>query len=79
MTWHVMDTHIADVAMGKVIATLCWSDVIINECTKQKIDVGIVINVMPDGLQFFTIKYLEMQLRLKNFRTLAREYHKVHA
>ncbi len=60
-------------AMQVAAYTKAWT-----ERTKQKIDVGIVINVMPDGLQFFTVEYPEMQLRLKNFRALAREYHKVH-
>ena len=49
-----------------------------SERTGEKIDCGIVINVMPDALQFFTIEYPEMQLRLKNFRKLARDYHKSH-
>lgn len=51
----------------------CWE-----ERTGESIDVGIVLNVMSDGLQMFVIEYPELKLRLKNFRALASEYHKSH-
>ena len=60
-------------AMQTAAYSQCWE-----ECTGETIDAGIVLNVMRDGLQMFVVEHPEMQLRLKNFRKLAKDYHAAH-
>ncbi len=46
------------------------------EATGNRINTGLVINVMPDSYQLFIIEGPEMKSRLTKFRSLAKDYHK---
>ena len=46
------------------------------ECTKEKITTGIVINVTPTASQLFIIELPEYKKRQSDFRSLARSYNK---
>lgn len=49
------------------------------ECTGQTIDAGVVINVTSTASQLFILEKPELDTRFKNFKTLARAYHKANA
>ena len=49
-----------------------------NERTGDNINTGLVINVTPETAQLFIIEAPEMESRFKNFKKLARDFHKAH-